>query len=327
MNGTAYTKGIYNTGNPSLDYFTLFGLDNMSNINEVLLYKAFNYADGIGNYTQNYLTGEPSQRGATWELVSSYLAKDGKPYDYLKVASTNKGNAFLTKIATDCDNRLSATVFMPGDLISSLRNTYFEKPPIDKGGNYLNPTGFLIKKTSNPYVINSGLSYGTPGNTGLIILRYGEVLLNYAEAKYELDGSVAYNQLNLLRKRAGMPEFTINSQSSDLNQTTYGYSVSDALYEIRRERRVELAFEGLRDEDYMRWAAASIFKEKRPKGYPYSATEFPNFTPKLDSNGLIDYYQTNLPNGYGFRLNQDYLNSIPIDEITLNPKLTQNPGW
>ena len=67
-----------------------------------------------------------------------------------------KGNAFLTKIATDCDNRLSATVFIPGDLISSLRNTYFEKPPIDKGGNYLNPTGFLIKKTSNPYVINSG---------------------------------------------------------------------------------------------------------------------------------------------------------------------------
>ena len=108
------------------------------------------------------------------------------------------------------------------------------------------------------------------GETAYIYFRYGEVLLNYAEAKCELDNSVAYTQLNLLRARAGMPDFTVNPQSSDLNPADYGYSISDELYEIRRERRVELAFEGLRNEDYRRWAAHSLFKGKRPKGYPFT---------------------------------------------------------
>ncbi|TAL77409.1 MAG: RagB/SusD family nutrient uptake outer membrane protein [Bacteroidetes bacterium] len=326
MSGS-YSVGIYNTGNPDKDYYQLFGFDNMNSINEVLLYKSFNAAEGYGNMAQNYLTGEPNSKGATWELVSSYLGKNGLPYDYSGLAATTKGNAFLTKIATDCDPRLSATVFIPGDLIAQDLSKYFIIPPIDKGGTLLCPTGFMVKKSTNPNTINSGRSYGVLGNTGFIILRYGEVLLNYAEAKYELDNTVAYTQLNLLRRRAGMPDFAVIPQSSDLNPVTYGYAVTDALYEIRRERRVEMALEGYRDEDYMRWAAASIFIGKRSKGYPYSAAEFPAFTPKLDANGLIDYYQTMLPNGYQFRTGQDYLNSIPQDEITINPNLTQNPGW
>ena len=92
-----------------------------------------------------------------------------------------------------------------------------------------------------------------------MLLRYAEVLLNYAEAKYELDGVIADDALNLLRQRVGMPDFKVHSQSSDKNRMEYGYSSSDELYEIRRERRVELALEGLRDDDYMRWAACSLF--------------------------------------------------------------------
>ena len=322
-----YDVGLYNTGNPNQDYYSLFGFDNMNDINEVILYRAFNAAEGAGNMAQNYLTGEVNGKGATWQLVSSYLAKNGKPYDYLTLAATKKGGDFLTQIAADCDPRLSATVFIPGDLVSSALNLNFIKPPIDKGGNYLCPTGFQVKKSTNPNTINSGMTYGTQGNTGYIILRYGEVLLNYAEALYELNQTVAYAQLNLLRERAGMPDFTVNPQASDLNPINYGYPISDELYEIRRERRVEMALEGLRDEDYMRWAAASIFIGTRPKGYPFNPAEFPAFTPNLDANGLIDYYQTNLPTGYKFRVGTDYLYSIPIDELTLNPNLVQNPGW
>lgn len=329
MSGS-YQVGIYNTGNPKLDYFQLFGFDNMNSINEVIFYKAFNASEGAGNFTQNYLTAEPNQKGVTWELVSSYLGKDGLPYDYLGLSATTKGNDFLTQIAKDCDPRLSATIFIPGDLISELPDALlktFTKPPINQGGNYLCPTGFQVKKTTNPHTINSGLRYGTLGNTGFILFRYGEVLLNYAEAKYELDNTVAYEQLNLLRSRAGMPNFIVNPRSLDKNPVNYGYTISDALYEIRRERRVELALEGLRDEDYMRWAAASIFLGKRPKGYPFNAAEFPNFTPKIDENGLIDYYKTAMPKGYQFRVGTDYLYSIPQGEIVLNPNLVQNPGW
>lgn len=324
-----YTHDIYSTGHPDLDYFQLFGFDNMNDIKEVILYKAFNYAEGFGNSTQTYLTAEASGKGATWELISSYLAKNGKPYDFLGLAATTKGNEFLTTIANDCDPRLGSTIFKPGDLMSTqpaAMRTIFDFPPIDEGGNYLCPTGFQVKKSSNPNT-NASAMKNTSGNTGLILIRYGEVLLNYAEAKYELDGTIAFTQLNLLRERAGMPDFTINPQSTDLNPVNYGYSVTDALYEIRRERRVELALEGLRDEDYMRWAACALFKGQRPKGYPFNPAEFPDFTPKLDENGLIDYYQIDMPNGYGFREGTDYLYSIPLDEITLNPNLVQNPGW
>lgn len=322
-----YKKGIYSTGNPDEDYFKLFGFDDMSNINEVLLYKAFNGADGMGTNAQVLVTYNPEGRGITWELVSSYLSREGKPYDYLATAASKKGNDFLTQIAEDCDPRLKSTIWIPGDLMASSLNAIFNEPNIDAGALQLCTTGFQIKKTANPYSAAAGRTWEVPSETGLILFRYGEVLLNYAEAKYELDGTIAYDALNQLRKRAGMPDFAVNPQSVDKNKAGYGYPISDALYEIRRERRVELALEGQRDEDYKRWGAGALFKNKRPKGYPVDLTKYPHFSDRVDENGLIDYFKTVMPNGYQWRENQDYLNSIPQDELTLNPNLTQNPGW
>lgn len=322
-----YKVGIYSTGNPDEDYYRLFGFDNMSDINEVLLYRAFNAAEGAGNSTQGFITYNSNSKGITWELVSSYLDKNGKPYDYLNTAATNKGNAFLTKIAEDCDVRLKSTVWIPGDLMSVGENTYFNGPTVEGGALQLCPTGFQVKKTANPSSPAAGKSWETQAETGLILLRYGEVLLNYAEAKCELDNSVAYEALNLLRQRAGMPDFTVNAQSLDKNKMDYGYSITDELYEIRRERRVEMALEGQRDEDYMRWAASALFKNRRPKGYPADLAQNPNLSSKVDENGLIDYYKGVMPDGYQFRDKQDYLYSIPQDELTLNPNLKQNPGW
>ena len=326
MNGN-YSVDIYNTGEPDIDYFKMFGFVNMSNINEVILYRAFNHAEGFGNTVEGYLSYNASEKGATWGLISSYLGKDGKPYNYLELAKTTKGNMFLTQIGNDCDPRLKSTIYMPGDIRGAAVGLIFEKPTIDAGVLQLCPTGFQIKKTTDPYSRGAGQTWEIGSETGLIILRYGEVLLNYAEAKCELDNTVAYEQLNLLRARAGMPNFEVNPKSSDPNLVNYGYQISDELYEIRRERRVELALEGLRDEDYMRWRAHSLFKAERPKGYPVSYEEFPNYDRPIDDNGLIDYYKSTLPEGYKFRENQDYLYSIPKDEITLNPNLTQNPGW
>lgn len=322
-----YRVGIYTTGDPDQDYFRLFGFDNMSDIDEVLLYRAFNAADGLGNSTQAFVTYNADQRGITWELVSSYLGKNGMPYDYIELSRTFKGNDFLLKIAEDCDPRLKSTIWIPGDLVSQVTDAYFIRPTIDEGALQLCPTGFQVKKTANPYSPAAGQSWEIQGETGLIYLRYGEVLLNYVEAKYELEGVVAYDPLNLLRQRAGMPDFVVNSQNADPNVVYYGYSITDELYEIRRERRIEMALEGQRDEDYQRWAAHALFKGKRPKGYPVSPEEFPDYSMPLDENGLIDYYAVRLPEGYQFREGQDYLYSIPQDELTLNPNLTQNPGW
>src|SRR5690606_40004537 len=145
--------------------------------------------------------------------------------------------------------------------------------------------------------------------------------------EYELHGTVAYDVLNTLRTRVDMPAFTVNPQHTDPNLLDYGYPISDELYEIRRERRVELALEGHRANDYRRWAAHKLFKGKRPIGYPFKPEEFPDYRPALDEKGRIDYFKNRLPNGYGFREDQDYLNPIPIEELTLNPNLEQNPNW
>ncbi len=322
-----YTVGIYSTGNTDEDYYQLFGFDDMSNINEILLYKAFNSAEGFGNKAQSYVTYNSEAKGITWDLVSSYLDRNGSLYDYMEVAKSRKGNDFLTQIAEDCDPRLKSTIWIPGDLMSVEQNSYFSGPTIDGGALQLCPTGFQIKKTANPESPAAGVSWETQSETGLILLRYGEVLLNYAEAKYELENIVAYEALNLLRQRVGMPAFEVHSQNLDKNKVDYGYNISDELYEIRRERRVELALEGLRDEDYMRWAACALFKDKRPKGYPVDLTQYPDFMSRVDENGLIDYFKDVMPEGYQFRENQDYLYSIPQDELTLNPNLKQNPGW
>jgi len=326
MNGE-YSVGIYSTGNTDNDYYELFGKSNMGGINEVLLYKAYNYEAAMGNNVQFYTISSTQKLGATWGLISSYLDRSGTPYDYSAVADTAKGNAFLIRIAADCDPRLKSTIWIPGDIQNASQGTYFEFPAIDQAVQNICPTGFQVKKSSNPFEIEGVIPFGGASETGYIIFRYAEVLLNYAEAKYELDGTVAYDQLNLLRSRAGMPDFTINSQGADPNPVDYGYVITDELYEIRRERRVELALEGKRSDDYRRWAAHSLFQGERPKGYPFDATEFPDLNPFLDENGLLDYFVSQLPTGYNYREGQDYLNDIPQQEMVLNPNLTQNPGW
>ena len=322
MNGN-YKVGIYNTGHPATDYHNLFNIGNMTPIDEVLLYRAYSIPEGITHEANGYATLNPVGYGLTWGLVTSYLAVDGTPYDYKGLASTTKGNAFLTQIANDCDPRLRSTIWIPGELMFQSSGLVFDKPGLDKGISRLNTTGFQCRTFARSDIEVTG----PVNDAGWIILRYAEVLLNYAEAKYELDGTVATTQLNLLRARAGMPDFTVNPQSTDLNPVDYGYSISDALYEIRRERRIETAILNFRESDWKRWAAHSLFKGKRPKGYPFDATEFPGLSVSLDENGLIDPFKTDLPNGYEFRPGQDYLSSIPQTELVLNPNLTQNPGW
>ncbi len=323
MNGD-YNAGIYSTGNPETDYFELFGTGNMGSINEVLLYRAYNVGDKIGHQQNYYCVTAPNELGATWQYVTSHLGNDGTPFDYPALAQTTKGNDFLTAIANNCDGRLKQNIWIPGDIMNHEYNTVFDLPPINESPIYLNTTGFQIKKGVN---LNQTTDYAAANDAGFIIFSYSEVLLNYAEAQCELDGTVATSQLNLLRARVGMPDFTVNQQSADPNPVDYGYSISDALYEIRRERCVELAFYRYRESDWKRWAAHSLFKGKRPLGYPFKQDEFPGFSPLLSPDGLIDVLQGEIPSGYGFRPERNYLSSVPETELTLNPNLTQNPGW
>jgi hypothetical protein len=318
-------KGGYKVGLHA-SYYDLFGLDNMNNADEVLLYRASNITDGIGNDLQYITTYAPIEMGVTWDLISSYLSRDGTPFPYEAVTDTVKGNAFLLKLSREVDPRFHHTVWVPGDVLVASSNYRFEKPYIDKVDVMLNTTGFQVKKFSNPKSNGAGKGGGGNSESGYILFRYGEVLLNYAEALYELKKEVATEALNLLRQRVGMPNFDITALPND-EQSSYGYPIDQALYEIRRERRVELALEGHRFNDIRRWAAHALFKGKRPLGYPFDETEFPSFSPPLNEKGLIDYYQKTMPQGYNFKVERDYLSPIPNEELTLNPNIKQNPGW
>jgi hypothetical protein len=47
----------------------------------------------------------------------------------------------------------------------------------------------------------------------------------------------------------------------------------------------------------------------------------------VNEDGYLDPYQKNLPNGFGFKPDRDYLYPVPPAQISLNGELTQNPGW
>ncbi|MDX1365231.1 MAG: RagB/SusD family nutrient uptake outer membrane protein [Arenibacter latericius] len=156
------------------------------------------------------------------------------------------------------------------------------------------------------------------------VFRLGEVLLNYAEAKFELgefNQSVADQTISPLRARAGVAPLNITSITEDPRRDP---SVDPILWEIRRERAIELMFEGdFRWQDLRRWRKMDYAAEKK-LGRWIVASDYNNRLP-VDGGaeeGYISYWPTppTFPDHY-------YLFPIPSDELLLNPNLEQNPGW
>jgi len=156
-----------------------------------------------------------------------------------------------------------------------------------------------------------------------VIIRYAEVLLNYAEAKYELNGSISDADLdlsiNLLRTRGKIAKLSNAFVNSN------GLTMRD---EIRRERRVELAAEGFRYWDLIRWKAAETELIKPVLGNYFFKNEFfPSgavTAVKLTSDNYLLLQEASFRR---FNPARDYLWPFPINEIALNPSLKQNPNW
>lgn len=146
--------------------------------------------------------------------------------------------------------------------------------------------------------------------------RYAEVLLNYAEAQNEAAGpdESVYAALDQIRTRAGIPTFT---------DVYPGATQAEMRDLIRRERRVELAFEGKRYFDLIRWEIAEVNLNKMLHGM--------KVTPK--SGGGYNYERINaVPPAapqWSFDKNKNYLLPIPLSALGRNPALTdhQNPGY
>lgn len=329
-----YGMGLYSNNNPTNDYCKLFSLTNQSSNKEVILWKSYAVNQNLSHSFQIYVSDRTAGIQMTLQQVAHYLNKNGLPFDYYTLGKTVKGNDFLNKLAAESDPRFAQTIWTPGQVMwdNGFGKAVFAKPFLDKSGETLNNTGFQIKKGNDPKdpQAGGGSSWSSSSETGVVLFRYAEALLNYAEAKAELGQQVDYGKsINLLRQRVGMPNFQVQTDANRSKYADYGYNISDELHEIRRERTVELGAEGFRFDDLRRWAAHNLLKGKRPKGYPLKDSEWTGqkINYKVDADGFLDPFVGTLPNGYGFNVDRDYLNCVPLNEITLNPDLKQNPGW
>lgn len=163
------------------------------------------------------------------------------------------------------------------------------------------PTGYIVRK-----------NVATNGDTrGSIYLRLANIYLGYVEALNEYNPASAdiLKYLNLIRERAGIPQFGPGADQipAPANQVEMGEA-------IRRERRVELAFENARFFDTRRWKIA----ETTDGGAFYGMN--------LQASGT-DFYQRTLLETRVFRPERDYLFPIPNNQVLINENMVQNPGW
>ncbi len=322
---------VYSTGNPDVDYYDLFSTHrDYSGNSEVLLWKKYDNELGKGESAfrtePNFRGRTPNEHSITKELADYYLCEDGLP---ISVSPLFQGHESLASEATDRDPRFYQTIGVPG--YPWVTNNAGEVTHYDALYNILNqgieqnsPGGYVVRKGYDTREIYQVPQYE---QTPEIIYRYGEVLLNFAEAKAEL-GNITQADLdksiNELRGRVGMPPLVLAEIATDPGWNFP--DLSPIINEIRRERRVELAMEGFRFDDIMRWAAADeLIVGKRPRGF--RAAQVDENPYPVDDQGFLDPYRESLPGGYGFKPGRDYLNAIPKNQIELNPALEQNPGW
>jgi hypothetical protein len=155
------------------------------------------------------------------------------------------------------------------------------------------------------------------------IIRYAEVLLNYAEAVYERDDAISDADLDLSLNRVRL---RVNPEMPKLSNSLVNNNGLDMREEIRRERTIELYFEGFRIDDLKRWKTAEIEMPKDILGIKWAGTEFQTAwgsesSRSKDADGCLI-----MESGRKWS-EKNYLLPIPTDQLQLNPNLGQNPGW
>ena len=338
---------LYKTGqNPGDAFAALFNSKDLSGMGEVLLWRKYSSDEGVfhdvnGNLKAGVVDSEGAA-GITQSLVDNYLNADGTFID-----PTNEKFKDFKETFEGRDPRLIQTVMNEGAKFASAitatpmhleeytdekKNT-ISPPKLAGDGNTRSLTGYHIRLGIDTTFVSGN------GETALPIIRYAEGLLAYAEAAAELEmwsDDIANKTLKALRERAGVKYL---APAKDANFTDFGYTLTPVLQEIRRERRSELALQGFRLDDLMRWKADKLIVGKRGKG-AYVGDEsilFKSYSPDnqkrirerltLDDNKWADPMAGTLPSGYQFHADRDYLLPITPSELELNKKLKQNPKW
>ena len=323
---------LYSTGNPDVDYVNLFNWTGRASRNaankETLLAFVYNYDLGEAARQSHNLSrecwvpGDYARFVPTNSMIEAYLTKDGQIWD----PSTAKTYEDVFK---DRDPRMVQSILAPGtpweggksgDLLSTDDKIYTYPLLTNNKTAAMTYSGYYMRK----YVEPSTVKYVGHDDNDLIMLRYAEVLLNYAEAKERL-GQLTQADLdktiNLLRDRVGMVHMNLSNLPAG----------SDIRTEIQRERRIELFFEGHRYFDIIRWKQGHILGEdllgvnKRWLDQSRLAVDLDKDLTWQTKDG--EQYLL-IETGRTFNPDKHYLLPIPFKQMQLNPNLApQNPGW
>ncbi|MBQ2438782.1 MAG: RagB/SusD family nutrient uptake outer membrane protein [Paludibacteraceae bacterium] len=340
----AAAEAIINSGNfeltlgpdtmPVEGYRANYNSLDLSGNKEMIMYKQ--YVLGVLYHaTQDYCCGSTQTSGLSRAAFNAYLMKDGSlptgedkgmispttdtlDYDYKKPVIYHLLEARDPRLAQQIDGYLA--------YVGNGRVRYEGMKGQDGAAENTVSTGYGILKFDEP-ATESKYRQATNGNsTDAPIFWLAEILLNHAEACAELgEDAAATASVNKLRARAGMPNLKLQ------NDPANNMGVSDLIWEVRRERRVELMFD-LNDRYWslIRWHQLDkLDTQKYPEqtqgawieaGWPIDPKSV------VLTEGDHGYIECRTKDHRVFE-EKHYLAPIPQGQIDLNPNLTQNPGW
>jgi hypothetical protein len=284
---------------------------------EVILAKRYYEGRANHNWTRelwfNYMI-------PTKKLADMYLCTDGLP---ITISPQFRGyDSLETTEFQNRDPRMAMTFVVPGSDVH--QESGFQ--PVFPGftGSSATRTGYMLRK----FLDETDAAAHFDGTYDFKEFRYGEVLLILAEALFERDGVISdvdlNGTINLLRARVGMPALT--------NAFVTGNGL-DMLTEIRRERTVELAFEGFRRDDLRRWKTAETEMPQALRGVKFVGTQYQQRDTsvhvgrdvQVDAGGFI---VAEAAASRQFIVPKHYLDPLPLQQVQLSHgTLIQNPGW
>lgn len=308
---------LYSTGNPNNDYYECFTTNPVYNDEFILARSVWNTNQVEKVFLPVGFTGSFSGAGRTnptqnfvdaYETINGLAIEDDPGYD--------PSNPYANR-----DPRLSQTLFYQGmawgradkgeDRNIDVRVNVGLDYTSSMGGTY---TGYYLKK----YVNNISCKEPATFSHAWVIFRYGEILLNAAEALNEAYGpDRAYQYINQIRSRAGMPDYQ-NMTQAQLRER------------IQNERRIELCFEDHRFFDQRRWKLFEGVTSSNELNKPYYQQYLNLYGVQVNGEEAAPLYtfgRAETVNSRTFNSPKNYFFPIPSNEVKRAPNLGQNPGW
>lgn len=356
------------------NYDEMFNSVDLVGMDGVIL--ARQYVMGLqGHSISRLLMSSTSRYELSKDAVDSYLCSDGLPITksslfegdrspYTEFRSRDLRLLFTTcppyRVSTPpaafetkwwhTEDKADAEYF---SVMESISKEKFKRFPIlQNGGSVLKFSphftkhngGFGFQVSEGGYWVYKHLNHHetypvTTNGSDAPIFRMGEVLANYAEVMFELElfnQNVADQSINKLRARALVASMDVAAIDDNFDPNR-DKTIDPILWEIRRERRVELMGDGFRFNDIRRWKKGE-YTNKQKLGRWYSKAQLVKdgvIKKEADckikfvgggKEGYIEFFGDPVKQGKGWK-DYFYLYPLPLADLGLNPKLEQNPIW